>query len=95
MTTFPEGLSLNIHPAVEALYPEMVSNRRWFHAHPELSFEEVETAAYVTAELRKIGLTEIYEKVGLTGVVGVIRGQNAGPTIGLRADMDALPIQET
>lgn len=90
-----EGLSLNIPPAVEALYPEMVSNRRWFHAHPELSFEEVETAAYVTAELRKIGLTEIYEKVGLTGVVGVIRGQNAGPTIGLRADMDALPIQET
>jgi hippurate hydrolase len=74
----------------------MVANRRWLHQHPELSFEEVESAAYVVRQLESYGITEIYQKVGVTGVVAMIRGEGgAGPTVGLRADMDALPVQET
>ena len=77
------------------LYDEMVANRRWFHKHPELSFEEVKSAAYVVAQLESYGITEIYQQVGVTGVVAMIRGAHNGPTLGLRADMDALPVQET
>lgn len=80
---------------VKALEAEMVENRRWFHAHPELSFEEVNTAAKVVEILRSYGIEEIYEKIGKTGVVAIIRGAHPGPCIGLRADMDALPVTET
>jgi amidohydrolase len=73
----------------------MSSDRRWLHAHPELSFKEVETSAYVASKLKSYGITEMWEKVGRTGIVAVIRGAHPGPTIALRADMDALPIQET
>jgi amidohydrolase len=74
----------------------MSSNRRWFHANPELSFQEVKTAAKVAELLRSYGITELWEGVGRTGVVALIRGgAGAGPCIGLRADMDALPLQET
>jgi len=73
----------------------MIRNRRWFHAHPELSFQEVKTAEYVAKELRSYGITELWEQVGRTGIVAMIRGSQPGPTIALRADMDALPIQET
>lgn len=69
--------------------------RRWFHKNPELSFEEIKTAEYVVSKLQSYGITEIYQQVGVTGVVAMIRGEGgAGPTIGLRADMDALPVQE-
>lgn len=82
---------------------EMVDLRRWFHTHPELAFEEYQTASKVVETLRTIGLTEIYENVGKTGVVGLIRGlrgagsgeEDDGPCVALRADMDALPIPET
>ena len=66
--------------------------RRHLHAHPELSFEEVNTAAFVTRELEKLGLTP--QPIANTGVVALIEGQPGGPTIALRADMDALPITE-
>ena len=78
-----------------ALRDEAVANRRWFHAHPELSFQEVATAAKVAELLRSIGITELWERVGRTGVVAVIRGGAPGPCIALRADMDGLPIVET
>lgn len=75
---------------------EMVANRRWFHAHPELSFEEFETSAKVIELLRSYGITEIFENIGKTGVVALIRGElGPGPCIGLRADMDGLPVEET
>lgn len=74
----------------------MVANRRHFHAHPELSFQEVATAAHVAALLRGYGLTDVWEKVGRTGVVAMVYGgAGAGPCIGLRADMDGLPILES
>lgn len=91
-----ERAPLRIWREVHALEEEMVANRRWFHAHAELSFEEVETAAHVVRQLQSYGICEIYQNVGVTGVVAMIRGEGgAGPTIGLRADMDALPVQET
>lgn len=86
---------LRIDAGVSALYPEMVQQRRWFHANPELSFEEHATAAKVVEILSSIGITEIFQGVGVTGVVALIRGGGgAGPCVALRADMDALPVLE-
>lgn len=87
--------SLNIIEEIFNLRDEIVENRRWFHAHPELSFQEVNTAARIVDHLRSYGITEIYERIGKTGVVAIIRGSSDGPCIALRADIDALPIQET
>ncbi|MDE3240983.1 MAG: amidohydrolase [Paracoccaceae bacterium] len=68
--------------------------RRHLHAHPELTFECHETAAFVAARLREFGVDEIHEGIAKTGIVAIVNGQGEGPTIGLRADMDALPITE-
>ncbi|MBC8161398.1 MAG: amidohydrolase, partial [Roseiflexaceae bacterium] len=76
-----------------ALLPEMCRLRREIHHHPELAFREVRTAALVADTLREIGGFDIRSGVGKTGVVGELRN-GAGPTIGIRADMDALPIHE-
>ncbi|UWQ05809.1 M20 aminoacylase family protein [Aliiroseovarius crassostreae] len=73
---------------------DMKTWRRWMHAHPEFGLECHQTAAYVVERLREFGVDEIHEKIGVSGVVAVINGQVEGPTIGLRADMDALPMQE-
>ena len=67
--------------------------RRDLHAHPELAFAEHRTAGVIADYLRGLGI-DVTTGVGGTGVVGVIRGTSAGPTVGLRADMDALPIVE-
>lgn len=77
----------------EALAPEMIRLRRDIHRHPELGFQEVRTAALVADTLREIGGMEIRTGVGRTGVMATL-GSGAGPTIALRADMDALPIME-
>jgi hippurate hydrolase len=78
------------------LMPEIAGWRRHLHAHPELMYEVQETAAFVAGKLREFGVDEVAEGVGRTGVVAVIRGRSdgAGRSIGLRADMDALPIEE-
>ena len=82
------------HPQViDELFETIVQDRRWLHAHPELSNEEKETAAYLTEQLRKIGLSP-EGGIGGHGIRVVIEGQQSGPVIALRADMDALPIQE-
>ena len=73
---------------------EMRDWRHDFHTHPELCFEEVRTAGIVAEKLRSWGI-EVHEGIAKTGVVGVIRGQGtSGRSIGIRADMDALPLQE-
>ena len=86
----------NLIPRIQALAAQhaadTVALRRHLHAHPELSFEEVSTAAFVTKELEKLGLKP--QPLANTGVVALIEGQPGGPTIALRADMDALPITE-
>ncbi len=72
---------------------EMKGWRRHLHMHPELAFDCVETAAYIVERLREIGVDEIHEGIAKTGIVALIKGRAPGPVIGLRADMDALPIE--
>jgi amidohydrolase len=75
------------------LIDEVIATRRDLHAHPELGFEEKRTAGIVAARLRELGY-EVHEGIGLTGVVGLLRGTRPGKTVMLRADMDALPLTE-
>ncbi len=79
---------------IAEFHADMTAWRRHLHQYPELAYEEVETARFVAQKLREFGVDEVHEGIARTGVVGVIRGQRPGPSIGLRADMDALPIQE-
>ncbi len=74
--------------------PEMTQWRRHLHAHPELLFDCHETAAFVVERLREFGVDEIHEGLATSGVIALIKGQGDGPVVGLRADMDALPILE-
>jgi hippurate hydrolase len=76
------------------LHAEITAWRRDLHAHPELRYEVHRTAAAVAAKLKSFGCDEVIPGIGQTGVVGVIRGRKPGKVIGLRADMDALPIEE-
>src|SRR6266480_4006084 len=80
---------------------EVAAWRRDIHAHPEILFDVHRTAASVTEKLKAFGCDEVVTGIGKTGVVGVIRGKGAagsgaaaGRVIGLRADMDALPMEE-
>ncbi|MCF6443455.1 M20 aminoacylase family protein [Nereida sp. MMG025] len=73
---------------------EMTQWRRHLHANPELGFECHNTAAFVADRLRAFGVDEVHQGWATSGVVGIINGRADGPTIGLRADMDALPIHE-
>src|SRR6056297_285108 len=74
---------------------EMAAWRRHIHARPELGLDCHETARFVTDRLREFGIAQIEEGIARSGVVAVIEGRGGpGPTIGLRADMDALPIDE-
>lgn len=81
-----------LHKA-QALADELVRLRRDIHRHPELAFQEVRTAALVADTLREIGGIDVRTGIGITGVVGDL-GSGDGPTIAIRADMDALPILE-
>ncbi|WP_163265765.1 M20 aminoacylase family protein [Chelativorans alearense] len=77
------------------LHDEITAWRRELHRKPEILFDVHETASFVRAKLEAFGCDEVVTGLGRTGVVGIIRGsRGTGPTIGLRADMDALPIEE-
>jgi amidohydrolase len=102
-----QNLKLNLQPHarrpfehIAAHLPELVALRRDLHAHPELGFEEVYTARRVTEALKVCGVDAIHTGIGKTGVVAVIEGRKPVPAgakatvIGLRADMDALPLTE-
>jgi amidohydrolase len=78
---------------VEALREQLIAWRRDFHEHPEIAFEEVRTSQKVAEILTQFGL-EVQYGVGKTGVVGILEGSGDGPTVLVRADMDALPVQE-
>jgi hippurate hydrolase len=82
--------------APDPRYADVVQWRRDIHAHPELQFEVDRTASLVASKLREFGCDEVVTGLGRTGVVGIIHGQthDSGKVIGLRADMDALPIEE-
>ncbi|MGB2982135.1 MAG: M20 family metallopeptidase, partial [Candidatus Zixiibacteriota bacterium] len=75
------------------IFPKLVKLRREFHQYPELSFHEFKTSERVAKELRKLRIT-VKTGIAKTGVVGVLTGRKSGKTVALRADMDALPIEE-
>lgn len=79
---------------IAAYAEEMKGWRRHLHQHPELAFDCHQTAAWIEARLREIGVDEVHPGIAKTGIVAIINGARPGPTIGLRADMDALPIAE-
>lgn len=88
-----ERLIDRIKATVEKEFPSIQAHRHHLHQFPELSFEEFETANYVKNVLTSIGLTDI-QTVGKTGVIAMIHGRETGKNFALRADLDALPIQE-
>jgi hippurate hydrolase len=84
----------SLNPAdIDDLVPELIALRRDLHAHPELAFEERRTAGVVATELRRLGI-EVHEGLAGTGIVGTLCNGRSKRTVGLRADMDALPIGE-
>lgn len=80
---------------IAAFTDDMKTWRRHIHMNPELGLECHETAAFVVDRLREFGVTDIHTGIATSGVVAIIEGNGDGPTIGLRADMDALPMDET
>ncbi|MFT6271967.1 MAG: hippurate hydrolase, partial [Dinoroseobacter sp.] len=90
----PERLNMPALNAIADFAEDLTKWRRYLHQHPELGFDCHKTAAFVVERLREMGITEIHEGIAQSGVVAIIDGQGDGPTIGLRADMDALPIIE-
>lgn len=82
-----------IKQLAEQYFEEILAIRRHIHANPELSFEEYQTADYVEAQLKKIGIQDV-QRMATTGVIAVVKGEKVGETIALRADLDALPICE-
>ena len=86
---------MSIIDRIAELHPEITAWRRDLHQHPELLYDVHRTAAFVAEKLKAFGCDEVVEGMGRTGVVGVIKGNKGrGSVIGLRADMDALPIEE-
>ena len=84
---------MNVLDSIVTLAPSIASLRREIHAHPELCFQEVRTADLVANKLTEWGLP-IHRGLGTTGVVGIVKNGTGSRAIGLRADMDALPMQE-
>ena len=84
---------MKIEPKIAAATAELTAIRRDIHAHPELGFEEERTSKIVATKLKEWGC-EVTTGIGKTGVVGTIRVGNNPRAIGLRADMDALPMDE-
>lgn len=93
VTTAADITNAELDSAAQAVEPKVIEWRRDFHAHPELSNREVRTADIVAKRLRALNI-QVKTGIGLTGVAGLLRGAQPGPTIALRADMDALPVTE-
>ncbi len=88
-----QSIETKINQAAEKILPKVIEWRRHIHQNPELGNREFKTMAYVAAHLRSLGI-EVKTGVAKTGVVGILKGGKPGPVIALRADMDALPIEE-
>lgn len=83
----------NIHNSIDNSYSEMVEIRRYLHQHPELSFQETKTAQYIADFYKELDIP-YKTKVGGNGVIATLKGGKPGKTVALRADFDALPIQD-
>ena len=90
---FATDMSREIDAATARILPKVVEWRRHLHQYPELGNRETKTAKYIEDHLRKLGI-EVRAGVAKTGVVGILKGAQPGPVIGLRADMDGLPVTE-
>ncbi|MBI3923504.1 MAG: amidohydrolase [Armatimonadetes bacterium] len=86
-------MNLHLDPDIESLRPALTATRRDFHAHPELGYHETRTAGIVAQRLQSLGI-DVRSGVAETGVIGLLRGGAPGKTVLVRADMDALPLQE-
>ena len=92
-SAFATDMSREIEAATAKVMPQVIEWRRFIHQHPELGNREFNTSKLVAEQLRKLGI-EVKTGVAKTGVVGILKGGQPGPVIGLRADMDALPVTE-
>ena len=90
---FANNLTDEINTSADKILPKVIEWRRHLHKYPELGNREFKTAEYIEKHLRALGL-EVRTKVAKTGVVGILKGGQPGPVIGLRADIDALPVTE-
>src|SRR5262245_42351363 len=81
---------------IDEIMPGVIADRRDLHEHPELAYQEIRTAGIVADRLRALGVEDVRTGICQTGVTGLIHGrqEGTGPTVLLRADMDALPIKE-
>lgn len=90
---FANTLTDEINASADKVLPKVIEWRRYLHQHPELGNREFKTAEYIEKHLRSLGL-EVRTKIAKTGVVGILKGGQPGPVIGLRADIDGLPVTE-
>ncbi|MBX7173274.1 MAG: amidohydrolase [Pyrinomonadaceae bacterium] len=90
---FAGSISDEINASAEKVLPQVIEWRRFIHQHPELGNREFKTAAFIEEKLRALGI-EVRTKIAKTGVVGILKGGQPGPVIGLRADIDGLPVTE-
>ena len=93
LSTTTNELSERISAAALKLEDKVIAWRRDIHEHPELSYQETRTASLAAEHLKKLGI-EVRTGVGITGVLGILKGGKPGPVVALRADMDALPVEE-
>jgi amidohydrolase len=91
--TAQSGIDATIQAKAKQVLPKIIEWRRHIHQYPELSNREFKTMEYIATHLRSLGI-EVQDKVAKTGVVGILKGGKPGPVIALRADMDALPVEE-
>ncbi len=92
-TTDMEEIKNRIKELTKKHLEQIIKDRRYLHQHPELSFEEFNTSAYIASRLKEMGIP-FRDKVAGTGIIATLKGKSEGKVIALRADMDALPIQE-
>jgi len=90
----PAAMRARVDTIASEIFPQLVATRRDIHQHPELGFKETRTAGLVADRLRALKFDEVRTGIGGTGVVGILKGGKPGKVVALRADMDALPIQE-
>ncbi len=96
VSTLPQPLNLpatNVRLPIQALHGQLIQWRRQFHQYPELGFQEQLTAAYIAETLAKLGIDHT-TGIAKTGIMAVIDSGKPGPVLGIRADMDALPVTE-
>jgi amidohydrolase len=90
----PAAMRSRVDAVAAEITPALISTRRDLHQHPELGFRETRTAGIVADRLRALKFDEVRTGIGVTGVVGILKGGKPGRVVAIRADMDALPIQE-